>query len=71
MMQDLRLPKFDKSRHINQQLVLVFDNGNVKYLGTNFLSKTGIKLDYSEGNMEWFDCPIPICPPGSLDSTEF
>jgi hypothetical protein len=52
----------------------MFDNNNVKYniiLGTNFLSKTGIKLNYSEGNMEWFDCSIPLCPPGGLDSSEF
>ncbi len=71
MMRDLRLPKFDKNRRINQQKVLVFDNDNVKYdiiLGTNFLSKTGIKLGYSEGNMEWFDCSIPLHPPGGLDS---
>jgi hypothetical protein len=50
-MRDLRLPEFDKNRRINQQKVLVFDNDNVKYdiiLGTNFLSKTGIKLNYSE-----------------------
>ncbi len=52
----------------------MFDNDNVKYdiiLGTNFLSKTGIKLNYSEGNMEWFDCSIPLCPPGGLDSKTF
>ncbi len=51
----------------------MIDNDNVKYhiiLGTNFLSKTGIKLSYSEGNMEWFDCSIPLCPPGGLDSKE-
>ncbi len=73
-MQDLRLPKFDGNKCINQQKVLVFDNDNVKYniiLSTNFLSKTGIKLNYSEGNMEWFDCSIPLCPPGGLDSKEF
>jgi hypothetical protein len=60
-------------RRINQQKVLVFDNDNVKYdiiLGTNFLSETGIKLNYSEGNMEWFDCSIPLCPPGGLDLKE-
>ncbi len=54
-MQGIRLPEFDKSRCINQQKVVVFNNDNVKYdiiLGTNFLSKTGIKLNYSEGNME-------------------
>jgi hypothetical protein len=73
-MHNLRLPEFNKNRHINQQKVLVFDNDNIKYdiiLGTNFLSKTGIKLNYSEGNMEWFDCSIPLCPPGGLDSKEF
>ncbi len=73
-MRDIRLPEFDKNRHINQQKVLVFENDNVKYdiiLGTNFLSETGIKLNYSEGNMEWFDCSIPLCPPGGLDSKEF
>jgi hypothetical protein len=73
-MRDIRLPEFDKNRHINQQKALVFDNDNVKYdiiLGTNFLSKTGIKLNYSEGNMEWFDCSIPFCQPGGLDSKEF
>jgi hypothetical protein len=49
----------------------VFDNDNVKYniiLGTNFHSKIGIKLNYSEGIMEWFDCSIPLLPPGGLDS---
>jgi hypothetical protein len=73
-MQDSRLSKSDKNRPINQHKVLVFDNGNVKYdiiLGTNFLSKTGIKLNYSEGNMEWSDCSIPLRPHGGLDLNEF
>jgi hypothetical protein len=51
-MQDKRLAKFDKNRPINQQKILVFDNNNVKYnitLGTNLLSKTGFKSNYSEG----------------------
>jgi hypothetical protein len=50
------------------------DNDKVKYniiLGTNFLSKTGIRLNYSEGKMEWFDCSIPLCPPGGLDAKDF
>ncbi len=71
MMHDLILLKFDKNRRINQQKVLVLDNNNVKYdiiLDTNFLSKTGIKLNYSNRNMEWFNCSIPLCPPGGLDS---
>ncbi len=73
-MQDIRLPQFDKNRLINQQKVLVFDNDNVKYYiiqGTNFLSKTGIKLNYSEGNMEMFDYSIPLYPHGGLDSNKF
>ncbi len=73
-MRGLRLPEFHKNRRINQQKVLVFDNDNIKYdiiLGTNFLSKAGIKLNYSEGNMEWFDCSILLCLPGGLDSKEF
>jgi hypothetical protein len=49
-MQDLRLPGFNKNRHINQCKVSMFDSNNVKYdiiLGTNILSKTRIKLNYS------------------------
>jgi hypothetical protein len=68
------LPEFDKNSHINQQKVLVFCINIVKYnliLGINFLSKTGIKLNYSEGNMEWFDFSIPLLPPGGLNSKEF
>jgi hypothetical protein len=74
MMQDIRLPEFDNNRCINQQKVLVFDNDNIKcniILVTNFLSKTGIKLNYSEGNMEWFDCSITLFPPRGLDLKEF
>jgi hypothetical protein len=74
MVRDIRLPEFDKNRHINQQKVLAFDNNNVKYntiLGMNLLSKTGIKLNYSEGNMEWFECSIPLHLPGGSDSSEF
>jgi hypothetical protein len=70
-MRDLRLPKFDKNRLINQQKVLVFDDNNVKYgiiLGTSLLSKTGIKLNYSAKNFEWFDCSILLSPSRGLDS---
>jgi hypothetical protein len=73
-MQDIRLQEFDKNRCINQQKVLMFDNDNIKcniILGTNFLSKTEIKLNYSERNMEWFDCSVPLRRPRGLDSKEF
>ena len=74
ILRDLRLPEFDKNRRISQQKALVFDNDKVKYdiiLGTNFLSKPGIRLNYSKGKMEWFDCSIPLSPPGGLDAKEF
>jgi hypothetical protein len=54
-MWDIRLPELDKNRCINQQKILVFDNNNAKYdiiLGSKFLSKTGLKLTYSEWNMK-------------------
>ncbi len=34
-------------------------------------TKTRLKLNYSEENMEWFDCSIPLCPPEGLGSKEF
>ncbi len=54
--------------------MLVSDNDNAKYniiLDRNFLSNTEIRLNYSEGIMEWFDCSISLCLDGSLDSKEF
>eukprot|EP00956_Cyclotella_meneghiniana_P036465 scaffold126104_cov52-Cyclotella_meneghiniana.AAC.3 len=53
-MRDIRLPEFDKNRRINQHTCLVFDNDSCNYdiiLGTNFLAKTGIKLDC--GSLRW------------------
>ena len=71
---DLRLPEFVKNRRMSQQEALVFANDKVKYdiiLGTNFLLKAGLRLNYSEGKMEWFDCSIPLCIPGGLHTKEF
>jgi hypothetical protein len=62
-MRDLRLPNFDKYRCINQEQVFVFDNNNAKYdiiLGTNIVSKTGIQLNYSEGNLNGLIAPSPF-----------
>ncbi len=49
-MQDLRLPKFDKTGTSNLLMVIVFDNDNDKQdiiLSTNLLSKTGFKSNCS------------------------
>jgi hypothetical protein len=40
-------------------------------LGTNFLFKAGIKLNYSTGAIESFDCSIPLHSQGGLVSKEF
>ena len=39
--------------------------------GTNFLSKTGIKLDYDRGKMLWYDCTLPMCHCKGLMSADF
>ena len=74
IMRDIRLPEFDKNRRIDQHTCMVFDNDNCKYdiiLGTNFLTKVGIKLDYAEQQMKWFDTTLPLRPIGGLKSEDF
>ena len=74
ILRDIRLPEFDKNRRINEQRALVFDNTNCKYdmiLGTNFLSKTGIKLDFDTGEMKWYDNVLPMRPRCGLTSMDF
>ena len=71
---DIRLPDFDKNISIAQHSALVSDNDNYQYymiLGTNFLSKTGIKLDCESGNMEWYKILLPMRPAYGLNSYEF
>ena len=40
-------------------------------LGTNFLSKTDIKLDYDHGKILWYDSMLPMCPHKGLTSAAF
>ena len=73
-LRDIRMPEFDKNRRISQQKCLVFDNDDCNYdiiLGTNFLTKAGIKLDYENQQMLWFDTTLPLRPPGGLEACEF
>ena len=70
-MRDIRLPEFDKNRRIDQQKCLVFDNDKCNYdiiLGTNFLRKAGIVLDYDKQEMRWYDCTLPLRPKGGLSA---
>eukprot|EP00804_Cyclotella_cryptica_P023735 CCRYP_017264-RA/>CCRYP_017264-RA protein AED:0.47 eAED:0.47 QI:0/0/0/1/0/0/2/0/134 len=64
---DLRLPEFDKNRQTSQQKALVFDNNKVNT--TSFWA--GMKLNFSKGRMEWFDCSLPLHQPGGLESKAF
>ena len=71
---DIQLPEFDKNVHVAKQRALIFDNLNCKYdiiFGTNFLSKTGLKLDYDKGEMQWIDNVLPMRPPNGLTSSDF
>ena len=40
-------------------------------LGTNFLSKTGIKLNYDHGEMLWYNSMLPMSPHKGLTSADF
>ena len=60
-MRDFCLPEFDKNRRIKEQKALVFDTP-CQYdiiLGTDFLSKSGIKINNKTGFMEWFESLLP------------
>ena len=60
---DIHLPEFDKHRRISKQKCLVFDNDKCNYdliLGTNFLRKVGITLDYDKEERRWYDCTLPL-----------
>jgi hypothetical protein len=66
-MRDIRLPEFEKNRRIDQHKCLVHNNDDCKYdinFVSKFLSKTGIKLNYADETMEWFDTTRPLRPTG-------
>jgi hypothetical protein len=70
-LRDLSLSEFDKNWCISQQKACVFDKKRVKcniILGTNFLVKAGIKLNYSINKMAWFDCSILLHLPADIDA---
>ena len=72
-MRDFRLPEFDKNRRIEEQKALVF-NTPCRYdiiLGTDFLSKAGIKINYEIGFMEWFESLLTLRDLSSLNSKTF
>jgi hypothetical protein len=73
VVRNLRLPKLDKNRIIDQQKALVF-NGQCKYdviLGADSLSKLGINIKYSTGTIEWFNNELPMRDPRELNDKEY
>jgi hypothetical protein len=73
IMGNVRLPKLDKNRVVEQQKALVFD-GQIKYnviFGSDFLSKTDIDINFSTGIIEWFDNEWPMHDPCQLDDKEY
>jgi hypothetical protein len=65
VMRKIRLPEFNKNCVVEEQKALVFD-GQCKcnvIFGTEFLSKTGIDINYSSGIIKWFDNELPMRNP--------
>ncbi len=72
-LRDLRLPEFDKNRRIDEQKALIFDS-KCRYdviLGADFLTKTGIDIQYSTGTMHWFENVRPMREPWKLTNKEY
>lgn len=62
IMEDMRLPGFDKNRIIAEHEFHVFDAAS-QYdvvLGGDFLSKVGMNLKYDSMEVEWFGNTIPM-----------
>ena len=72
-MRGIKLPEFDKNRRISEHKALIFDN-SCKYdviLGADFLTKIGMDIKYSTGEMEWYGNTLPMREPWKLDEKEY
>ena len=72
-LRDLRLPEFDKNHRIDEQKALIFDSKH-RYdiiLGADFLTKTGIDIQYSTGTMHRFENVRPMREPWTLTNKEY
>ena len=72
-LRDIRLLEFDKSCRIEEQKALIFEE-KCRYdviLGSNFLTKSGIDIKYSNGTMTWFENTLPMREPWKLDNKEY
>ena len=70
---ELKLPEFDKNRRVDEIQALIFE-GKCRYdaiLGADFLTKTGIDLNYSTRTMHWFENVRPMVEPWKLDNKDY
>ena len=59
----LRLPEFDKSLILNEHTCLTFDRPDCQYdmiVGSDFLAKFGINLNFNSLQVEWFGQTLPM-----------
>ena len=72
-LRDLRLPEFNKNMNIEEHKALVFD-ANCRYdiiFGSDFLTKVGMKINYEEKVVEWYDSKLPLRNPKALENEDF
>ena len=70
---DIWFPEFDKNIRLDEQKAFIFEN-KCRYdviLGSNFLTKSGIDIKYSDGTMHWFENARLMREPWALDNKEY
>ena len=66
---DIILPEFGKSKRVLEQDALVFD-GECRYdliVGVDFLTRSGIVMDFGEQMMTWYGIKVPMKPKGYFE----
>ena len=72
-LRDICLPEFDKNRKLDTLKALVYDQ-HCQYdmiLGSDFLTKTKMKLDYKHKVVFWFGNTIPLCNSCAFTNDDF
>jgi len=69
LLEDFRMPEFNRNRSVAKVKASVFDNATVKYdliLGRDFLNAAGVDAKSSTLACEWCGDSIPFKPPSFL-----
>ena len=72
-LRDRRLPEFNKNVIIETHNALVFDTP-CRYdiiVGTDFLNKVGMKINFEESAVEWYDSRLHLQDPRGLAPEDF